>query len=57
MQLEGLTKWAARDEWAYEAFGMTNNPFIKSNYPHYDGAWGWEGKLQMNIHMIGILVQ
>ena len=44
MQLEGLTKWAARDEWAYEAFGMTNNPFIKSNYPHYDGAWGWESE-------------
>jgi hypothetical protein len=45
MQLEGLTGWAARDEWAYEAFGMTNHPFIKSNYPHYDGAWGWEGKI------------
>ena len=44
MQYEGLTGWAARDEWAYEAFGMTNHPFIKTNYPHYDGAWGWEGK-------------
>ena len=44
MQMEGLTGWPARDEWAYETFGMSNHPFIKSNYPHYDGVWGWEGR-------------
>ena len=30
MQLESLTGWSARDEWAYEAFGMKNHPFMKS---------------------------
>ena len=44
MQMEGLTGWAARDEWAYKYVGNSNHPFIKSNYPHYDGIWGWEGK-------------
>ena len=29
MQMEGLTGWAARDEWAFEYLGMTNHPFIK----------------------------
>ena len=44
MQLEALTGWSSRDEWAYEVGEMTNHPFLKSNYPHYDGMWGWQGK-------------
>ena len=52
MQLESLTGWSARDEWAYEAFGMKNHPFIKSNYPHYDGAWGWEDAADQTILVV-----
>jgi len=44
MQMEALTGWSSRDEWAYEVGEMSNHPFIKSNYPHFEGAWGWEGK-------------
>jgi len=42
MQLEALTGWAARDSWAFETFGMSNHPFIKTNFPHHDGTWGWD---------------
>lgn len=35
VQMEALTGWAAKDEWDFEFLGMTNNPFIKANYPHH----------------------
>lgn len=35
IQMEALTGWAAKDEWDFEYLGMTNNPFIKANYPHH----------------------
>lgn len=38
VQMEALTGWAAKDEWDFEYLGMTNNPFIKANYPHH-GKW------------------
>ncbi len=41
-QLEGLTGLSARDEWDFKFLGMTNQPFIKANYPHHEGIWGWE---------------
>lgn len=41
MQMEGLTGWATKDEWAFKYVSMTNHPFIKANYPHHDGIWGW----------------
>ena len=44
MQMEALTGWAAKDEWAFTYDGITNHPFIKSNFPHHDGIWSWEGK-------------
>ncbi len=44
LQYEALTGMATRDSWAYETFGMSNHPFIKTNYPHHDGTWGWSGK-------------
>ena len=40
-QLEGLTGLSARDEWDFKFFGSTNQPFIKANYPHHEGIWGW----------------
>jgi len=45
VQMEALTGWAAKDEWDFKYLGMSNNPFIKANYPHHEGIWGWEGKL------------
>ena len=41
LQLEGLTGLSARDEWDFKFLGMTNQPFIKANYPHHEGIWGW----------------
>mmetsp|Transcript_19270 Transcript_19270/g.28393 ORF Transcript_19270/g.28393 Transcript_19270/m.28393 type:complete len:689 (+) Transcript_19270:122-2188(+) len=41
VQLEGLTGLSARDEWDFKFLGMTNQPFIKANYPHHEGIWGW----------------
>mmetsp|Transcript_18541 Transcript_18541/g.21397 ORF Transcript_18541/g.21397 Transcript_18541/m.21397 type:complete len:712 (+) Transcript_18541:74-2209(+) len=41
-QLEALTGLSARDEWEFAFLGMTNQPFIKANYPHHEGIWGWE---------------
>ena len=54
MQMEALTGWAAKDEWAYTYLGMSNHPFIKSNFPHHDGIWSWEGKFwyHSNYHFL-----
>lgn len=41
VQMEALTGWAAKDEWDFEYLGITNNPFVKANYPHHEGIWGW----------------
>ncbi|KAL7488015.1 hypothetical protein ACHAW6_013617 [Cyclotella cf. meneghiniana] len=40
-QMEALTGWAAKDEWDFEYLGDSNHPFIKANYPHHEGIWGW----------------
>ena len=42
VQMEALTGLSARDEWDFEYLGMTNQPYIKSNYPHHEGIWGWK---------------
>jgi len=41
VQMEALTGYAAKDEWDFEYLGITNEPFIKANYPHHEGIWGW----------------
>ena len=41
VQMEALTGWPAKDEWDFEFLGMSNHPFIKANYPHHEGHWGW----------------
>ena len=41
MQMESLTGWPAKDEWDFEYLGDSNHPFIKANYPHHEGIWGW----------------
>ena len=32
---------AAKDEWDFAFQGASNHPFIKANYPHHEGRWGW----------------
>lgn len=39
--MEALTGWPAKDEWDFEYLGDSNHPFIKANYPHHEGIWGW----------------
>ena len=41
LQMEALSGWRARDEWDCAFLGPAREPFIKSNYPHYGGVWGW----------------
>jgi len=42
LQMEALTGLPTKDEWDFENLGITNEPFIKANYPHHEGIWGWE---------------
>jgi len=39
--MEALTGYPAKDEWDFQYLGITNEPFIKANYPHHEGIWGW----------------
>jgi len=45
LQMESLTGWPTKDEWDFEfqfQAGSWNHPFIKANYPHHEGIWGWK---------------
>lgn len=41
-QMEGLTGLKTKDSWDLDYAGMTNDPFVKGNYPHPEGVWGWQ---------------
>ncbi|KAL9178303.1 hypothetical protein ACHAXT_001731 [Thalassiosira profunda] len=41
LQMEALSGWPAKDEWDFAYGGDSNHPFIKANYPHHEGIWGW----------------
>ena len=43
---------AAKDEWDFEHLGMSNHPFIKANYPHHEGIWGWGNVADQVVIMI-----
>ena len=43
---------AAKDEWDFEHIGMSNHPFIKANYPHHEGVWGWEDVADQVVMMV-----
>jgi hypothetical protein len=43
---------AARDEWDFKFLGITNHPFIKANYPHHEGIWGWENVADQVVLMV-----
>ena len=51
-QMEALTGWPAKDEWDFEYGGMSNHPFIKANYPHHEGTWGWDTAADQVVMMI-----
>ncbi len=52
VQMEALTGWPAKDEWDFEHIGMSNHPFIKANYPHHEGIWGWGGVADQVVMMV-----
>jgi len=52
IQMEALTGWPAKDEWDFEYLGMTNHPFIKANYPHHEGIWGWQDAADQVVVMV-----
>ena len=41
MQMESFAALPSKDEWDYVFLGQSNHPFIKANYPHHEGIWGW----------------
>jgi len=51
LQMEALSGFPAKDEWDFAYMGMTNHPFIKGNYPHHEGIWGW-GKAADQVVMM-----
>jgi len=52
IQMEALTGWAAVDEWDLYQVGYTNNPFIKSNYPHHEGIWSWGSQADQVVMVV-----
>jgi hypothetical protein len=32
--------------------GMSNHPFIKANYPHHEGIWGWDDAADQVVMMV-----
>lgn len=41
-QMEAMTTLSGRDAWDFQFLGMTRQPFIKTNYPHHEGIWGFQ---------------
>lgn len=52
LQMEALAGFSAKDEWDFAHIGMSNHPFIKGNYPHHEGIWGWDTAADQTILMI-----
>lgn len=52
LQMEALAGLPAKDEWDFAYLGMSNHPFIKANYPHHEGIWGWGEAADQVILMI-----
>mmetsp|Transcript_3245 Transcript_3245/g.4737 ORF Transcript_3245/g.4737 Transcript_3245/m.4737 type:complete len:430 (+) Transcript_3245:188-1477(+) len=52
VQMEALTGLSARDEWDFAFLGPTNQPFIKANYPHHEGIWGWGDRADQVIMIV-----
>lgn len=52
IQMEALTALPAKDEWDFEFLGDSNHPFIKANYPHHEGIWGWGTNADQVVMMV-----
>ena len=52
LQMEALAGWPAKDEWDFAYMGMSNHPFIKANYPHHEGFWGWGSVADQVVLMV-----
>mmetsp|Transcript_13669 Transcript_13669/g.31178 ORF Transcript_13669/g.31178 Transcript_13669/m.31178 type:complete len:568 (+) Transcript_13669:132-1835(+) len=52
VQMEALTGWPAKDEWDFKFLGLSNHPFIKANYPHHEGVWGWGDNADQVVMMV-----
>mmetsp|Transcript_23463 Transcript_23463/g.44567 ORF Transcript_23463/g.44567 Transcript_23463/m.44567 type:complete len:677 (+) Transcript_23463:281-2311(+) len=52
LQMEALAGWPAKDEWDFAFIGMSNHPFIKANYPHHEGFWGWGSLADQTILLV-----
>lgn len=52
VQMEALTGFAAKDEWDFKYLGITNEPFIKANYPHHEGIWGWGSQADQVVMVV-----
>lgn len=52
LQMEALAGFPAKDEWDFAYLGMSNHPFIKGNYPHHEGIWGWGTAADQVVMMI-----
>ena len=52
IQMETLTGLSYKDEWDFTYLGMTNYPFIKANYPHHEGIWGWGQQAEQVILVV-----
>merc|ERR1719287_409662 len=52
IQMEALAGLSAKDEWDFARIGMSNHPFIKGNYPHHEGIWGWGTAADQVILMV-----
>ena len=39
-QMEAMTTLSGRDSWDLAFLGLTDQPFIKTNYPHHEGIFG-----------------
>mmetsp|Transcript_17720 Transcript_17720/g.38284 ORF Transcript_17720/g.38284 Transcript_17720/m.38284 type:complete len:549 (+) Transcript_17720:92-1738(+) len=52
LQMEALAGFPAKDEWDFAYMGMSNHPFIKGNYPHHEGIWGWADAADQVVMMV-----
>ena len=50
--VDGSSGAAAKDEWDFQFQGMSNHPFVKANYPHHEGIWGWGNVADQVILMV-----
>ncbi|KAL3780037.1 hypothetical protein ACHAWO_007450 [Cyclotella atomus] len=42
LQMEAMTGFLARDDWDFYFNGLSNSPFIKTNYPQSSGVWSFD---------------